>query len=103
MSEPERNAPCSCGSGTKFKKCCGDPRNLRVWLFDHRYLTEVWDTQARDEAHARRNFTARWNELEAAGALPMDAVRSGFTLGVVGLDPEQKAPTNASVPKDPTE
>lgn len=20
---PERNAPCSCGSGKKFKKCCG--------------------------------------------------------------------------------
>src|SRR3546814_3753263 len=20
---PERNAPCSCGSGRKFKKCCG--------------------------------------------------------------------------------
>jgi tetratricopeptide (TPR) repeat protein len=22
----ERNAPCPCGSGTKFKKCCGSPR-----------------------------------------------------------------------------
>jgi uncharacterized protein len=20
---PERNAPCPCGSGRKFKKCCG--------------------------------------------------------------------------------
>lgn len=20
---PERNAPCSCGSGKKYKKCCG--------------------------------------------------------------------------------
>ncbi len=21
--KPERNAPCSCGSGKKYKKCCG--------------------------------------------------------------------------------
>lgn len=23
---PERNAPCSCGSGKKYKKCCGKPK-----------------------------------------------------------------------------
>lgn len=23
--EPERNAPCPCGSGKKYKKCCGKP------------------------------------------------------------------------------
>ncbi|TDC03308.1 SEC-C metal-binding domain-containing protein, partial [Actinomadura bangladeshensis] len=22
---PERNAPCWCGSGRKYKKCCGSP------------------------------------------------------------------------------
>jgi uncharacterized protein YchJ len=22
---PPRNAPCWCGSGTKYKKCCGGP------------------------------------------------------------------------------
>jgi len=22
MADPERNAPCPCGSGLKFKKCC---------------------------------------------------------------------------------
>ncbi len=25
MPAPERNAPCTCGSGVKFKKCCGSP------------------------------------------------------------------------------
>ncbi len=24
----ERNQPCPCGSGKKFKKCCGDPSKL---------------------------------------------------------------------------
>lgn len=23
--KPERNDPCPCGSGKKFKKCCGAP------------------------------------------------------------------------------
>jgi Plasmid pRiA4b ORF-3-like protein/SEC-C motif len=27
---PERNAPCWCGSGTKYKKCCGNPVFLAV-------------------------------------------------------------------------
>src|SRR3990170_8910439 len=25
MARIERNAPCPCGSGRKYKKCCGDP------------------------------------------------------------------------------
>jgi uncharacterized protein len=27
-AKPERNAECPCGSGKKFKKCCGDPAKL---------------------------------------------------------------------------
>jgi uncharacterized protein len=26
--KPDRNGPCPCGSGKKFKKCCGDPSRL---------------------------------------------------------------------------
>jgi uncharacterized protein len=26
--KPGRNDPCTCGSGKKFKKCCGSPENL---------------------------------------------------------------------------
>ncbi len=26
--KPDRNGPCPCGSGKKFKKCCGDPARL---------------------------------------------------------------------------
>jgi preprotein translocase subunit SecA len=25
--EPGRNDPCPCGSGKKYKKCCGAPNN----------------------------------------------------------------------------
>lgn len=27
-AKPDRNAECPCGSGRKFKKCCGDPAKL---------------------------------------------------------------------------
>ena len=27
-SKPDRNGPCPCGSGKKFKKCCGAPERL---------------------------------------------------------------------------
>jgi hypothetical protein len=26
--KPSRNDPCSCGSGKKYKKCCGMPKKL---------------------------------------------------------------------------
>lgn len=28
LTKIKRNAPCPCGSGLKYKKCCGDPRRL---------------------------------------------------------------------------
>ena len=28
-----RNAPCPCGSGRKYKKCCGDSTRLHVQNF----------------------------------------------------------------------
>jgi hypothetical protein len=27
----DRNGPCPCGSGKKYKKCCGDEGNLSLW------------------------------------------------------------------------
>ena len=29
-SDPSRNGPCPCGSGRKYKRCHGDPRNQQV-------------------------------------------------------------------------
>ncbi|OGN61351.1 MAG: hypothetical protein A3F09_03655 [Chlamydiae bacterium RIFCSPHIGHO2_12_FULL_49_11] len=28
MTQPERNDPCPCGSGKKYKKCCGVKKGL---------------------------------------------------------------------------
>ena len=29
MSKPKRNDPCPCGSGKKYKQCCGAPKPPR--------------------------------------------------------------------------
>src|SRR5258706_8686430 len=29
MAKIQRNAPCPCGSGKKYKKCCGRPMNIK--------------------------------------------------------------------------
>ncbi|RME50209.1 MAG: hypothetical protein D6795_10475 [Deltaproteobacteria bacterium] len=28
MNQTQRNVPCPCGSGKKYKKCCGDSGSL---------------------------------------------------------------------------
>jgi hypothetical protein len=87
-SKVGRNDPCTCGSGVKWKKCCGDPAKLQVYLYDHRKLRDVWDVSALDAEHATRSFRARWEELLAAGQLPEAAVEAGFEAGRVFLERE---------------
>ena len=29
MTKPSRNDPCPCGSGKKYKKCCGAPKSAK--------------------------------------------------------------------------
>ncbi len=45
---PGRNEPCSCGSGRKWKLCCGDPdikalrqENLRLKTLAHLFLSQL--------------------------------------------------------------
>lgn len=30
MTKADRNGPCTCGSGKKFKKCCGLPKQRKL-------------------------------------------------------------------------
>jgi hypothetical protein len=34
----DRNKPCPCGSGKKYKKCCADEANLTLWQKIKSYL-----------------------------------------------------------------
>ena len=45
---PARNAPCPCGSGKKYKKCC----YLTKWQEEIEYerkRREMWEQQAKEE------------------------------------------------------
>jgi len=85
LPAPQRNAPCACGSGKKFKKCCAHlipPMQLctdNLWP----YLVA---------AMSKKELIARIKEgvipPHAAGMLAMDAMEnSDFRLVIQLLDP----------------
>ena len=73
---PERNAPCWCGSGSKYKKCCGnpvflavqppDPASLVLRIALHGVTPPVWRRVAipsntmLDEVHAMIQDAMGW-------------------------------------------
>jgi hypothetical protein len=72
-----RNAPCPCGSGKKYKQCClgkdQSPRHARVILAHH--LAER--QSAADVADERAAYEAAFDEIETATAA-LDAHRAVF-------------------------
>lgn len=54
MGEPSRNAPCPCGSGEKYRRCCG-PKDRR-------------STERRLELRERTKALLRWAVIGAFGA-----------------------------------
>ena len=55
--KPAVNAPCPCGSGKKFKKCCGEPSRLITDYF--RVATALHDAGLLPKPNLRAG-TARW-------------------------------------------
>jgi hypothetical protein len=56
---PPRNAPCPCGSGTKYKKCCGSEERANAERAAEAERVRAWreerlpmDTPARRKAQA---------------------------------------------------
>lgn len=43
LAKPERNAPCPCGSGVKFKQCCAQMPPLELGITEVVMLAEVLD------------------------------------------------------------
>jgi hypothetical protein len=41
LNKPERNAPCPCGSGHKFKQCCANLPPLDLGITEELMLSEV--------------------------------------------------------------
>ena len=43
QARPERNAPCLCGSGKKFKQCCAAVNTPELGISEELMLTQVLD------------------------------------------------------------
>jgi tetratricopeptide (TPR) repeat protein len=82
LAKPERNAPCPCGSGRKFKQCCAEMPPLDLGIDEALMLAEVLDLLP-----AKALAEAPLNELHP-DALAMVAQRwlgEGATKKAIGL------------------
>lgn len=43
LARPERNAPCPCGSGRKYKQCCAELPPIDLGITEEVMLAEVLD------------------------------------------------------------
>ncbi|NQT46139.1 MAG: SEC-C domain-containing protein [Candidatus Omnitrophica bacterium] len=52
----ERNRPCPCGSGKKYKKCCGNPTHHRPFFIIRlmKRLREVFSNKSEPEADSKK-------------------------------------------------
>jgi len=81
--KPKRNAKCSCGSGDKFKRCCGKtpdavkPEEVTYGTFQTQYTPE--------QQEAERRFVRRWGFTPSLSQLQMsaDGDIAGIALSVV--------------------
>jgi hypothetical protein len=60
---PDRDAPCSCGSGRKYKKCCGDPARAAAALPTQRWH-DLDDRVTKELTEfGGRRFGAAWAQI----------------------------------------
>lgn len=75
-----RNDPCPCGSGVKFKRCCGAPGKQSGWAADLR---------AAFEHHANEGAPKTPAELQQLAARMMQTRNAQALADFEGLSPEQ--------------
>lgn len=61
----QRNEPCTCGSGIKWKKCCGKPRD-KTWFMPYKNMSFL-HTDAQTMAVAQ--FTLRFGFIPSPAQL----------------------------------
>ena len=82
LAKPERNAPCPCGSGNKFKQCCANLPPLDLGITEELMLAEVLDMLPQKtlkeiplddlHPHALAHVAERWlNEGKAKQAISL--------------------------------
>lgn len=82
LAKPERNAPCFCGSGRKYKQCCGPIEDSMSSLPQISMLPYVLDCLSQDEL--RKLPRARLS-LEELGGIAGDWLDQGDATRAVAL------------------
>lgn len=85
MSKPERNAPCPCGSGKKFKKCCMGSASLAVQVRNNTPVNEALPPALTNRLAALFN-AGQYAEVERQAQLLVEQHRtSGFAWKLLGV------------------
>jgi tetratricopeptide (TPR) repeat protein len=82
LPAPERNAPCPCGSGQKFKRCCGAIPALKLPIDSNLMLGHVLRQLP---AAAFKALPYKWLSVEALGAIGQDWIEAGEAARAIKL------------------
>jgi len=92
-TSPKRNGPCACGSGQKFKKCCGRPQPKNVRQNPYKTLESQYTPFQRESAQA---FVVQWGFNPNPAQLLMfmegdqDELKASILRGIMGLGDHPK-------------
>jgi tetratricopeptide (TPR) repeat protein len=88
---PPRNAPCLCGSGLKFKRCCADRLSgEKVWVdYGNRIRAFLKESNFKGALYVTRAYLTVYTIWHKSHTEP--AIRTGFPLGRELLETDIRA------------
>ncbi len=90
MSNIHRNDPCPCGSGKKYKKCCG---KTEAQLVQERHKGLKSRIVSQPAASPVQNFAKKVFKVLKDTALPENLSEHSFSKGPLEKKEESKEPT----------
>jgi len=90
---PRRNAPCPCGSGKKFKACCGRPEPSAIRSNPYKTLRVQYTPE---QLAAEQEFVKQWGfnpnpaQLMAYMEGDHDEIKASVLRGMTNIDADPK-------------
>jgi hypothetical protein len=79
-----RNAPCPCGSGKKYKRCCGDPTKPKALPWSNPSNDKVVQERAQNMGRAHKAVEKVRQQQQGYGHPIVSTEHSGYRLVAVG-------------------
>src|SRR5665213_2737687 len=90
----QRNQPCPCGSGKKFKKCCWDLSDEEIESKRQANESQVGDFMAdymKQQDEAAKKSSIKFNEYLQTYLTGNDLTETLWALGALSLMPQNQA------------